>query len=200
MADQNKTKKIRFFNFSEETYDASTGKFKIDNLKEESERLENYINEKTSIIEDEKDLDKKTLLTQSYIKESKSLKKEISDKKSEITKKHIKDLTDELANMAKLIESIQENIKEHTSVALIDAGMADVFYVAPSYEIRTGPITDKEKLQMAIAILNELGIETKIYQDGKLLKPSTKEETNEGEEDSKKTKFKDDDASYNGKC
>ena len=92
MADQNKTKKIRFFNFSEETYDASTGKFKIDNLKEESERLENYINEKTSIIEDEKDLDKKTLLTQSYIKESKSLKKEISDKKSEITKKHIKAL------------------------------------------------------------------------------------------------------------
>lgn len=194
-------KKEKFFKFEEEVYNPETKKFVINNLKEESERLTNYINEKTSSIESEEDLDKKTYLTQEYLKESKTLEKEISEKKSELTKKHIKDLSDELTQLSKLIKEIQEEVKDHTSEALINAGKADVFYVAPSYEIRTGPITDKEKLQMAIAILNELGIETKIYQDGKLLKPSTKEETNEGEEDSKKTKFKDDDdASYNGRC
>lgn len=193
-------KKEKFFKFEEEVYNPETKKFVINNLKEESERLTNYINEKTSSIESEEDLDKKTYLTQEYLKESKTLEKEITEKKSELTKKHIKDLSDELTQLSKLIKEIQEEVKDHTSEALINAGKADVFYVAPSYEIRTGPITDKEKLQMAIAILNELGIETKIYQDGKLLKPSTKEETNEGEEDSKKTKFKDDDASYNGRC
>lgn len=167
-------KKEKFFNFEEEVYNPETGKFVINNLKEESERLTNYINERTSAIEDEEDLDKKTYLTQDYLKDSKSLEKEITEKKSELTKKHIKDLTDELTQLSKLIKEIQEEVKDHTSEALINAGKADIFYTAPAYEIRTSPITDTEKLQIAIAFLNQLGIETKIYQNGKLLKAEEK--------------------------
>lgn len=163
-------KKENFFKFEEEIYNPETGKFVINNLKEESERLTSYINERTSAIENEEDLDKKTYLTQDYLKDSKSLEKEITEKKSELTKKHVKDLSDELTQLSKLIKEIQEEIKDHTSEALINAGKADVFYTAPAYEIRTSPITDTEKLQLAIAFLNQLGIETKIYQNGKLLK------------------------------
>lgn len=167
-------KKEKFFKFEEEVYNPETGKFVINNLKEESERLTNYINERTSAIEDEDDLDKKTYLTQDYLKDSKSLEKEITEKKSELTKKHIKDLADELTQLSKLIKEIQEEVKGHTSEALINAGRADVFYTAPAYEIRTTPITDVDKLQMAITFLNQLGIETKIYKDGKVLKPEEK--------------------------
>lgn len=167
-------KKEKFFKFEEEVYNPETGKFVINNLKEESERLTNYINEKTSAIEDEEDLDKKTYLTQDYLKDSKSLEKEITEKKSELTKKHIKDLADELTQLSKLIKEIQEEVKDHTSEALINAGKADIFYTAPAYEIRTTPITDTEKLQLAIDFLNHLGIETKIYKDGKVLKPDEK--------------------------
>lgn len=194
----NKKKKEKFFNFEDEVYDENSGKFYIPNLKSEGERLGSYIDSKVSAIEDEEDLDKKTYLTQNYIKESKSLKKEISEKKTEITKKHIKDLTNDLSDLSKMIEEIQEQVKDHTSAALIDAGMADVFYTAPAFEIRTSPITDTEKLQLAIAFLNQLGIETKIYQDGKLLKTSAKEENKDEEE--KTSKIKEDDSSYKGRC
>lgn len=182
-------KKEKFFKFEEEVYNPETKKFVINNLKEESERLTNYINEKTSSIETEEDLDKKTYLTQEYLKESKSLEKEIIEKKSELTKKHIKDLSDELTQLSKLIKEIREEVKDHTSEALINAGKADVFYTAPAYEIRTTPITDTEKLQLAIAFLNQLGIETKIYQDGKLLK--AEERSMKKDEKEKETDIKD---------
>lgn len=159
-----------FFNFDKEVYDSESGNFLIPNLEEEKEKLNNWVNEETLKIENEEDLDSKAYYTSSYLSESKKRQDEIKNKKSELTKTHLKQIHSELDELNNMLKDIDEQEKKLVGDELAKAGKVNEFYVSPAFSIRTSPTTKIEDIQLAITFLNELGFETKIYEDNKQVK------------------------------
>ena len=196
MEEKKKTKNT-FFNFEKEVYDPQTETFKIPNLKEEKEKLNNFIATKSVEIDNTENLDFKVLLTQNFNKKVKSIEKELAEVKKEIKEKHLNALLKELGEFSTDLKTAREGIQDNVVDQLTKAGKQNVFYVAPAYEIRTSPTTDVEKLQYAVQMLNQLGLETKLYCNGKLLAVDGKID-NMKQEDNKRKKgiVKDDDGTY----
>lgn len=165
------TKKETFFKFEKEIYNPETEKFTIPNLESEKERLDGWVGDETLKISQEEDLDVKAHYTNEYLKETKKIQKEIADKKSELTKTHLKDLQSELEELNKYLKDIDEQTKSAVGDALAKAGRINEFYVAPSFSIRTSKTTNIETIQLAITFLNQLGLDVKLYDNNdKVLK------------------------------
>lgn len=159
-----------FFHFAKEIYDSKTEKFGIDNLVKEKDRLDTYIKDTTTAIQNEENPDKKYLEAVSFNKTMRHAAREISMTKTAIAKRHVKDLQDALSDIGKDIKEVSDEVNLSVVDDLQEAGRADLattFIVAPKITIRTCPIADPAKVQTVLDFLAKQGIAADVYVNDK---------------------------------
>lgn len=181
-------RKTGFFEFDRETYNPETGKFEIKNINEQKTKLDNYIESEIKKIDDEQNIDLKANLAVIFNKNSKKLEKELTTIKGRIKKDHLNDLLTALDEFKTNLKEQTEDMKNTVGQEMIKNGLANVFYAPPSYEVKIGPTSDAEQVEKLIAFACSLGLDVKVYADGKLLKKeqeatNSQEETNFSESD-----------------
>ena len=159
--------KEKFFKFEKENYNPTTEKFEISNIEDERERLKRYIEDKNIQLANAPTIEAKGCLASSFSGQLKGLEKELNGVKTNLKKEHLGDLIDQLGSFNEYLKAEREEMEEEVGYELAEEGLTNIFYKAPAYEIRTGAIIDEKVVQKIIDKLNELGIDAKVYKEGK---------------------------------